>query len=123
MNRGGRSPSPPQRKTWVVRGARPLATSWEVGGAEKQRTCRTRRSRINTRRRRLLWRWAGGRGAQTRRGVETAAATAGQSVSKPVAVGQRPSPHGAAFASAVGLGWSKDRPYGRTVGDRPRHKF
>ena len=104
MNRSGRIPSPRQRKTWLVRGARPLVTSWKVGGAEKQRTCRTRRPRRKTRRRRHLWRLAGGRGAQTRRGVETAAATAGPSVPKPVAVGQRPSPHGAACASAVGLG-------------------
>ena len=44
-----------------------------------------------------------------------AAATAGPSVPKPVAVGQRPSPLGAACASAAGSGRSEIFPLERTV--------
>lgn len=63
----------------------------------------------------------GGKGVRTRCGVATAAATAGPSVPKPVAVGQRPSPLGAACASAAGSGGSEIAPWnGRS--DRPRHK-
>ena len=92
-----------------------MVTPWEAGGAEKQRTCRARRPGRKTRRRRLLRRWAGVRGARTRCGVATAAATAEPSVPKPVAVGQRLTPHGAACASAAGSGRSEIAPLERTV--------